>query len=897
MKKKVIAAGLASIGIMAGVVGYYALAPGSQPPDSATRLEQPEPQPDFQRVTDYTDLERSPLVSDRIIVHFTEEGDLFAAASQPDGHAAVEGVINAALQKHEATVRIRTQLTDFGEGFYQLELAAQQLDREKMNAILADLATIPGIAGSEEDLLMQPLMQPNDAMLSQQWSLQPHQPGVASIDAMGAWQQEVQTPPVIAILDTGITHHSDLAANVLPGYNFISDPDIAGNGVGRSNDATDLGDAVTVADRANPRFAQCPTRASSWHGTHVAGIAAAVGNNGSGIAGVSFDSKILPVRVLGKCGGYMSDIASAILWAAGLPVTGVPANPNPAKVINMSLGGSGSCGVLLSAAMLRANNAGALVVAAAGNENRNANQVAPANCPNVMSIAATNRAGDRAAYSNFGSVTLAAPGGDSTGMILSTYNSGAVAPGAETYAMLQGTSMATPHVAGLAALVFGANPALTNTQVRSALLRTATPFAAGTACATNKNCGAGIINASAAVEDAANFKINLFADRVRAEQYWVPKLPAELTLTLGNSGTAPFAGDLAIQVYLSTNYVYNPQDNPVLVGEATPAVNLAASRGKAVVRVPVTIPESIPDGAYYLVTRIAAGEAAVEEQSQQDNEIEQAIEVVRPQFTMTVKRKSDQAPSAMRIVVEPSNPKLNSMTRSWKYEWNTPEALTVQQDLGRELRAQMNQPGEASVSINVASANGEYSQTISQTIATTEPAPYEAQLKVRSSNRFQRAPLSLIVTPEIKGGHPEDRVVSQVMSVGEGATSQETNRSRGLFLNLPAGEHTIRYQATTRHGKQIEQTTTVAVAPNIPPICELLNKPGAQSVWFIGQCTDDDGRIKSYSWTVNGEPRQSSSYRIIVPNDLAINGKIEVTMTGYDDSGDGHTVTQTVFID
>src|SRR5690606_31257016 len=145
---------------------------------------------------------------------------------------------------------------------------------------------------------------------------------------------------VVAVLDTGITRHGDLDANVLPGYDFISDAGKANDGDGRDNDPSDPGDWVTLN--------QCPggNRAenSSWHGTHVAGTIAAVTNNAKGVAGTAFGARILPVRVLGTCGGYDSDIADAIVWAAGGSVSGVPTNANPAEVINLSLGGGGACG-------------------------------------------------------------------------------------------------------------------------------------------------------------------------------------------------------------------------------------------------------------------------------------------------------------------------------------------------------------------------------------------------------------------------------------------------------------------------------------------------------------------------------------------------------------------------
>ena len=152
---------------------------------------------------------------------------------------------------------------------------------------------------------------------------------------------------MVAVIDTGYLAHSDLIANILPGYDFIDDPFISQDGDGRDSDALDPGDWET----ADQCYAGSPASDSSWHGTHVAGSIAAKTDNGTGVAGVAFDARILPVRVLGRCGGYMSDIADGMIWAAGGTVSGVPANANPAQVLNLSLGGGGSCSSTTQAAI------------------------------------------------------------------------------------------------------------------------------------------------------------------------------------------------------------------------------------------------------------------------------------------------------------------------------------------------------------------------------------------------------------------------------------------------------------------------------------------------------------------------------------------------------------------
>jgi subtilisin family serine protease len=193
------------------------------------------------------------------------------------------------------------------------------------------------------------------------------------------------------------------------GYDFISDAFVANDGDGRESNAQDPGDWNTAG--------QCPpdpgAYPSSWHGTHVAGTIAAVSNNGSGVAGVAFGARVLPLRVLGRCGGYTSDIADAIVWASGGSVSGVPANSNVAKVVNLSLGGAGACDTTTQNAINSARTRGTVIVVAAGNENQNASNSSPANCSGVIAVASVNRSGGRAYYSNFGSVVdVAAPGGD-----------------------------------------------------------------------------------------------------------------------------------------------------------------------------------------------------------------------------------------------------------------------------------------------------------------------------------------------------------------------------------------------------------------------------------------------------------------------------------------------------
>ncbi|WP_329054319.1 S8 family serine peptidase [Streptomyces violaceus] len=335
---------------------------------------------------------------------------------------------------------------------------------------------------------------PNDTDYSKQWDLFE---STAGMNVPAAWDTTTGSGVTVAVIDTGYVTHSDLAANIVGGYDFISDTAVSVDGNGRDGNPADPGDWYN----ANECGQGIPASGSSWHGTHVAGTIAAATGNGKGIAGIAHGAKISPVRVLGKCGGYDSDIIDAITWASGGTVSGVPANTNVAKVINMSLGGGGACSTATQSAITGAVNRGTSVVVAAGNENQNISNSSPANCSNVISVAATNRAGSRASYSNYGSlVDISAPGGETrtstANGILSTLNSGTKTPSSENYAYYQGTSMATPHVAGLAALMKSANSALTPAQIESAIKANARALP-GTC---SGGCGAGLADAAKTVQ-------------------------------------------------------------------------------------------------------------------------------------------------------------------------------------------------------------------------------------------------------------------------------------------------------------------------------------------------------------------------------------------------------------
>lgn len=365
------------------------------------------------------------------------------------------------------------------------------LDQAESELLMRRLAADRNVEYVEVDQLMQATLVPNDTRLSEQWGFGTSN---ASINVRPAWDKATGAGVVVAVIDTGITSHPDLNANILPGYDFISDAAMARDGGGRDNNANDEGDWYG----ANECGSGIPASNSSWHGTHVAGTIAAVTNNSTGVAGTAFNAKVVPVRVLGKCGGYTSDIADAIVWASGGTVSGVPANANPAEVINMSLGGGGSCSTTYQNAINGAVSRGTTVVVAAGNSNTNVSSSVPANCANVIAVAATTSAGARASFSNYGAgIDISAPGQ----AILSTLNSGTTVPGAASYASYNGTSMAAPHVAGVVALVQSVAPtALSPAAVETLLKNTARALPG----ACTGGCGAGIVDADAAVTAALN---------------------------------------------------------------------------------------------------------------------------------------------------------------------------------------------------------------------------------------------------------------------------------------------------------------------------------------------------------------------------------------------------------
>jgi serine protease len=466
---------------------------------------------------------------DRFIIKYVDGSPEQASAKQRDAALrSAAGAVPAGMRAAPLALRHERRMAVGAE----VVTTNRKLDRVEAESLMRQIAANPNVEYVEVDKLNTLVMTPNDTHFGQQWG---YGTGNGGIRATQAWDTTSGSGTVVAILDTGITNHSDLNANVLPGYDFISTASVGGDGNGRDSDPSDPGDYYGGYS-------------SSWHGTHVAGTVAAVTNNARGVAGTAFGARIVPVRVLGRGGGYDSDIADAVIWASGGSVSGVPANANPAEAINLSLGGSGSCGSAMQNAINGAVGRGSTIVIAAGNSNANTSGFSPANCNNVIAVGSITSTGARSSFSNYGAlVDIAAPGSD----IYSTLNTGTQGPGSESYASYSGTSMAAPHVAGVVALIQSvSNPAKTPAQVEALIKSTARAFPS----TPSQPIGAGIVNAKAAVDAAAGgggdpdpgpgggelqngTPVTGVSGASGSTQYWTITVPSGATsLTIATSG-------------------------------------------------------------------------------------------------------------------------------------------------------------------------------------------------------------------------------------------------------------------------------------------------------------------------------------------------------------------------
>ncbi|MDB6002241.1 MAG: hypothetical protein JWP52_3940 [Rhizobacter sp.] len=449
------------------------------------------------------------------------------------------------------------------------------------------LSADPDVEYAEPDHRRHVLAVPNDPLYvasaanspqSGQWYLRPPTTALpSSINAEGAWDLLAGNTAtvVVAVLDTGVRFdHPDLGrvasgGSLLPGYDMIGTHDnsvsTANDGDARDADPSDPGDAVTAADKAAfpSIYGDCDVAMmpkSTWHGTETAGLVAALTNNGRGMASLSgpgHNLQVLPVRVLGKCGGFDSDIQAGMRWAAGLHVDGVPDNTTPAKVLNLSLGADGACTQAYLDTVKAVNAQGAVVVAAAGNSEGHAVGT-PANCAGVIAVAGVRHTGTKVGFSDIGpEIAISAPGGNCVNNespclypILSTTNSGVLTPKAadDVYTtdganFSAGTSFSSPLVAGTVGLMMAAQPALKPADIKAILQRSARAFpttGAGASVSqcrapsasrpqdecycTTATCGAGMLDTLAAV------KASLVVPRI-AELASAPVAGQPLTLT------------------------------------------------------------------------------------------------------------------------------------------------------------------------------------------------------------------------------------------------------------------------------------------------------------------------------------------------------------------------------
>ena len=397
---------------------------------------------------------------------------------RPDAGRDAEDALRA------AGCRVLEAIPEGGACRVALDLDGIEGAEERAQATLARVLALtrcPALTRAEPNHRRQALVAPNDPRYRDQW----HYPLLRLPEA---WDVTTGSASVIvAVIDTGITAHPDLAGQSVSGYDFIADVSNGNDGDGRDSDPTDPGDG---AGGEPP----------SWHGTHVAGTIGAASHNGVGVAGVTWGCKLMNLRVLGPDGGDDFDIANAVLYAAGLANISGRLPAQRASVINMSLGG-GDRNATFEDACAKARAAGVVIVAAAGNESTS-DLSYPAAFAGVVAVGAVDRNKALTSYSNYGSwVDCVAPGGDSSAGASDGVLSTLPSEDGRTYGyeFYDGTSMSSPHAAGVAALVFSVKPTLTPDQVEGILFATAEDLGA---TGRDNTFGNGLFDAYAAVVKA-----------------------------------------------------------------------------------------------------------------------------------------------------------------------------------------------------------------------------------------------------------------------------------------------------------------------------------------------------------------------------------------------------------
>lgn len=391
-------------------------------------------------------------------------------------------------------------------------LHVAQLDRalpaSEAQVLMDRLRADPAVASVTVDQRVRPHALPTDPYFTNgpvsyhQWHLQEPTTVTGGINAAAAWARSTGAGVTVAVLDGGYRPHADLLTNLLTAsdYDFISDDWTANDGDAvRDTDAEDPGDWVSPADATTA----CPREDSSWHGTHVAGLIGALANNAEGV-GVAYGARVLPVRVLGRCGGYLSDILEGMRWAAGLSTVSGAFLPTPApRVLNLSLGVQDTCDSATQSVVDEIRAQRVSIVASTGNRSLIA-ITKPANCMGVVAVTAHDRNGNSAGYANVGpGVALSAPGGVEFDGVASTGNTGTTVPGSDSYTRMSGTSMAAPQVAGALALMAAARPDLSPASLEALMRGAARPFPAASYCDRNPGlCGSGLLDAGQAVSAA-----------------------------------------------------------------------------------------------------------------------------------------------------------------------------------------------------------------------------------------------------------------------------------------------------------------------------------------------------------------------------------------------------------
>jgi serine protease len=485
----------------------------------------------------------------RVIVKFREQ---MAGASATRQAFNVQSRIGELSTRQAVPLKLARSVSDRTHALWlERPLRGRELDR-----MLKRLAADPSVEYAVADRRKYRAAIPNDPLFNQvpetgQWWLTtPNSTIVSAIDGPAAWDLTIGIREiVVAVLDTGaLFDHPDLGradqgGKFLPGYDFIGGAGsadaikVANDGDVRDLDASDPGDWIDASDVRDPLFSDCEMSDSSWHGVHIAAIIGGRSNNGEGGAGIGWNTPILPVRVLGKCFGYDSDIVAGMRWAAGLPVPGVPANATPARVVNLSLGALEECTAPYVSAVQELRERNVLVVAAAGNDGVNG-VAAPGNCPGVVAVTSLRHVGTKVGFANYGPrVTIAAPGGNCVNIgvnepclypIISADNAGLKQPERMIYGGKLGTSFSTPMVAGVAALMLSRDPLLTNDELIERLRLSSRVFPAadpalfscddplfvpdsegnlpndGQCNCTSTSCGEGMLDAGQAVRAAAN---------------------------------------------------------------------------------------------------------------------------------------------------------------------------------------------------------------------------------------------------------------------------------------------------------------------------------------------------------------------------------------------------------